>query len=152
MLARRMLETTPIRELRAEMDRLMEQFLGDESFLLDWETPTARRYPPVNLWEDDETLFAEAEIPGFTEDQIEISVAGNELTIKAERPQTEFEKTATIHRRERPHGSFSRTIRLPFEVRDDKITATLHEGLLTIEMPKAEACRARKIKVKALPS
>jgi HSP20 family protein len=150
MLARQMLESSPIRQLRDEMDRLMEEFLGEQP-TLEWAPLGRRDFPTVNVFEDEQTVFVEAELPGFKQDQIEITVAGSDLTISADRPELDFEKKAAVRRRERPEGRFARTIRLPYEVKDETIEATLHDGVLLITLPKAETCRTRKITVKALP-
>jgi HSP20 family protein len=81
-------------------------------------------------------------------EQVDLAVVGNELTVKVERPAPERQET-TFHRQERPTGSFSRTLRLPTEVAVDKVEATLQQGVLTIRLPKAEAARPRKISVQA---
>ncbi len=104
--------------------------------------------PAVNVWEDSGSLFAEAEVPGFKMEDLEILVAGNELNIKGRR-ETHLESGAYVHRQERTSVSFARVIPLPVDVDADRVQATLKDGVLRIEMPKAEQARARRIAVRS---
>jgi len=107
----------------------------------------AYSYPPVNVWEDADNLYAEAELPGLQLDKVEIFVkGGNELTIQGER-QPRDEK-GTWHRRERGFGKFSRTLALPIAVDPDRVEAHFEQGVLRLTLPKAEHARARRITVK----
>jgi HSP20 family protein len=106
-------------------------------------------YPALNLWEDDESLFVEAELPGFELDSLEIFVNGdNQLSLKGERKPPEVEN-GTWHRQERGHGSFQRMIDLPHYVDSSKVTAQLTNGVLTVTLPKREESKPRRIEVKA---
>lgn len=134
----------PIHQLRREMDRLFSGVLGNVG---DVSWPLAGRgRPAVNVWETDAALKVELELPGLKSDQVEISVAGDELSIKVERPDVEQEGTA-YHRRERPVGAFARVLRLPVPVDADRVQAEMRHGVLTISLPKAESARPRKIQV-----
>lgn len=104
-------------------------------------------FPALNIWEDGQSLMAEAEVPGLTMDDLEVFVVGNELTIKGNR-KPPAESKATYHRQERGVGEFTRVVTLPVEVDPDKVEATLRNGVLLISMPKAEQARARKITVR----
>ena len=131
-------------QLRREMDRLLSSFVGN---FADGGQPWVERgQPSVNVWESGDAVVAEAELPGVQRDQINISVVGNELTLKVERPELEKEGV-TFHRRERPGGSFVRVLRLPTEVDADRVEANLCNGVLTVTLPKAESARPRKIHV-----
>ncbi len=131
-------------QLRREVDRLFNNFLSE---LPETGLPlTGRNRIPVNVWETPEAFFVEAEVPGVTTDQIDISVVGNELTLRVNRPQP-ADEGVTYHRRERQTGECSRVIRLPGEFDVDRIQADLQNGVLTITLPKAEAVRPRKIQV-----
>jgi HSP20 family protein len=105
-------------------------------------------YPAVNIWESDNAVFAEAELPGLSQDQIEVYVTeGNQLTIQGERKEVE-RPSDTWHRRERGFGKFNRTLTLPAEVDADKVEARLEHGILYITLPKNETARPRKVAVK----
>ncbi len=118
--------------------------------LLSFGIPGSRpaTFPALNVTEDDAAIYVEAELPGFQHDQIEINVAGNQLTITGERAQSTQEKDATYHRRERWTGAFERSVVLPTEVDTDKVVAELSNGVLSITLPRPEVSRPRKIQVK----
>ena len=130
--------------LRDEVDRLFNGFA--ESF----ELPApARGYPLLNVWESEGSLHAEAEVPGLRMEDIEILVVGNELIIKgARKPAADEKEERVFHRRERGEGVFSRVVRLPVEIDAGKVGATLKDGILSLELPKAEVAKPRKIEVR----
>lgn len=127
--------------VRREMGELLDSvFNGHES--------RSRAFPALNIWEDGDHLFAEAELPGMGMDDIELFVVGSELTIKGQRKAMD-DQNANYHRRERGVGEFCRTVTLPVEIDANKVEATLKNGVLTIALPKAEAARPRKISVRS---
>jgi HSP20 family protein len=145
----------PFRELRHEMRqmrrfrRAMDRLFGHWGIELPERPALAVSYPPVNLWEDDDFVYAEAELPGLKLPDLEITVAaGNQLALKGKRERTGTEKVEW-HRQERSFGSFERTIELPVSVDAGKIEARLENGVLTIKMAKSPAAKPKKIPVKA---
>ena len=136
--------TAPLLELGREMDQLINRCADGFDRGLFQRT---RGFPAVNVWENDEGFCAEAEIPGVKMEDIEITVSGNEVTVKGHREPL-GEEGLTYHRQERGFGEFARTIALPADVDTEKVSATLRDGVLTIIMPKAEAAKMRKIEVK----
>ncbi len=109
----------------------------------------AAGFPLLNLWADDDHVYVEAELPGMTQDQLEIYVHdGNQLTISGERKPCEV-ANATWHRQERGFGKFSRTVTLPVLVETDKVEAKLEQGVLLLKLPKSPAAKPRRINVKA---
>jgi HSP20 family protein len=132
----------PVNRLREEMDQLFDNLAGWSPF-----GAVLRTYPPLNIWEDDQNLYAEAEVPGLTMNDIEVYVVGNELTSKGERKGADQDG---YHRRERGTGSFLRTIPLPVVIDSERVEANLHNGVLNITLPKSEAARPRKIEVKSV--
>jgi HSP20 family protein len=130
---------------REQMHRLFNGFDFDPS-----RGPgLAVSYPAVNVWEDNDHVYAEAELPGVPQDKIELFVSeGNQLTIQGERQLLEDGK-GMWHRRERGFGKFSRTVTLPCLVDADRVEAKLEQGVLTIAFPKSEAAKPRRIAVKS---
>ena len=104
--------------------------------------------PALNIWEDGDCLYAEAEVPGLTEDEIEIHVVGNELTLKGQHSDA-GKDDVNYHRCERRTRSFQRTLTLPFDVQVDGVEATLKNGLLTVKLPKAQSAKSRRVTVTA---
>jgi len=127
--------------VRDEMERLFGRGNGSQRYAYTV-------YPPINLWEDDDNLFVEAELPGLELSDLEITVTGdNQLSIKGERKSPEVE-SGTWHRQERGYGSFSRLIELPEHVDAAKVSAEFKHGVVTITLPKKEEAKPRKIEVK----
>jgi HSP20 family protein len=102
--------------------------------------------PAVNLWTDDLAVHLEAELPGVTEDSLELTVLGDELTLAGSRDDAPVEGGRVL-RRERTRGAFRRVVSLPFTVDAQQVEATLQHGVLTVRLPKAAAHRPRQIKV-----
>ncbi len=134
-----------LRRLRNEMDNLLGGvFSGERGGAF---TPPEAGYPAMNVWEDADNLYVEAEIPGLQREDLEVSALGDEVTVKGHRPDVQKEGE-TYHRRERTAGAFSRTLRLPIDVDPDNIQASLTNGVLLLTLPKAAAAKARRIEIK----
>jgi HSP20 family protein len=141
----------PLGMVWPEMNRLQEEMehrLG-RLVMNDPRRLAHSVYPPLNLWEDDNNLYVEAELPELELTDLEIFVKGdNQLSIKGERKQPEREN-GTWHRRERGYGGFSRMGLLPQYVDSDKVTAEFRHGVLTITLPKRKEAKARRVEAKA---
>jgi len=142
MLTGRLNLWAPYQDLRREVDRLFDTFTGGEN-----SGARGRAFPLINLWEEGDVLHLEAEMPGVAQNDIDISAAGNELTLRGRRTPPKSDDRA-YHRQERGFGEFTRVLTLPVEVDPERIEATLKDGVLTLTLPKAAAARARKIQVK----
>ncbi len=143
MVFRQLTSRYPTQHLRQEMDRLLSDFLGNVGGA--W-TGSGGSRPAVNAWESADAMYVEMEVPGVQSSQVDISVVGNELSVKVERPDV-VQEGVTYHRRERGVGAFARVLRLPVEVDAEQVGAELRNGVLTITLPKAPAARPRKIQV-----
>lgn len=144
MRARTLNPFVALGELQREMNRLFEGY-GPRLNGGPWTRATT--FPALNIWEDGDVLHAEAEIPGVSQEDIEIYAVGNELTIKGTRKPGKGEE-AYYHRRERGIGEFTRTITLPVEIDTEKVQASLKDGVLSVTLPKAEEAKPKKISVK----
>jgi HSP20 family protein len=134
----------------AEMNRLgreMEKLFGNYGKSTPRLNPT-NVYPAINMWEDEDNTYLEAELPGFTADGIDVHVSGNQLSLAGERQLPKMEGGQWC-RQERGFGKFHRSFELPFEMDEAGITADFHHGVLTITLPKCEAAKPRRIKVNA---
>jgi HSP20 family protein len=131
----------------SEMSRLgreMDRLFGEAR-----ATSRAGVFPPLNLYDDGESLIVRTEIPGIDPKDLELNATNNALTIKGERKRPNTEEKASFHRRERGHGTFSRSISLPQEVDPSKVQASYRLGVLEILLPKAEMAKPRKIEVQS---
>jgi HSP20 family protein len=136
----------PFQSLREEMDRLLA---ATWPTFADRLMPVfVRGQPLMNVWEKDDAVMVEMELPGVKSEQLDISVVGNELSVKVDQPDTAKEGV-TYHRRERPVGKFTRVVRLPTEVDAGRVEAELRNGVLTITLPKSEKAKPRRITVAA---
>ncbi len=105
-------------------------------------------YPLLNAWEDADHIVVEAELPGLSMDDVEVTLTHDHLTIRGERPAVSPDDVRALQR-ERFAGVFERTIALPASVEADGVEATLHDGVLIVRMPKSDHSRRRRIDVKA---
>lgn len=103
--------------------------------------------PSVDIYKREDKLCIEAELPGFSRDNIKVDVKGNLLTIGGERVSDEEVKDEKNYRRERYVGSFERSFKLPFEVKEEQITATYKDGVLTLLVERPEELKPKQIAI-----
>jgi len=103
----------------------------------------------VDVREDDEHVYVEAEVPGMSKDEIEITLEGGVLRIAGEKKQETERKEGDYHLRERRYGKFERSFTLPTTVDEGKVNATLKDGVLTITLDKKDEVKPKRIEVKA---
>jgi HSP20 family protein len=114
--------------------------------------PMRSLIPSINVTESEKALVVTAELPGLDEENVELSLSHDTLTIKGEKKQENEEKGHEFYRLERSYGAFSRRIPLPGGVVDmDRVTAKFEKGILHINLPKLETAQAlsRRIPVKS---
>lgn len=129
-------------QARREMLRLFDSVANESS------ASASGVFPPLNVTQDEENVLVRAEIPGIDPDQLAISVLRNRLSIAGKRVIQLEQGKAAYHRRERPEGSFSRTLTLPVEIDAERVDARYADGILTLTLPKAEAAKPRQIAVR----
>jgi HSP20 family protein len=105
-------------------------------------------FPAINVYDQGNTAVLMAEIPGVKAEDMELTVLGDSVTLKGERREDAAEGER-YYRRERPVGSFVRTVTLPTEVNPDSVKAEYRDGVLTVRMDKVEEARARKVEIKS---
>lgn len=139
---------------RRAMDRLFDEgFVRPSQSSVSTNGSVAMRRLPIDLYETDDALVLRANLPGVNPEDVEISVNGEELTIKAELRSDALldeAKDWSWYRHELYHGVVGRRINLPTLVESDKAEATFRNGELTLVLPKAEEVKPRSIKVKAV--
>ncbi|MDF1535546.1 MAG: Hsp20/alpha crystallin family protein [bacterium] len=131
-----------LRGLQDEMNRLFTDFFGETS-----EKGMAAMTPALDLVETRDAIQVRVELPGVRKDEVEISLKDDVLIIKGEKKEEKEEKTENRYYMERSYGSFARAVTLPARVKEDKIKASYKDGVLTIDLPKAEEAKAKEIKV-----
>lgn len=128
-----------IERMQAEFSNLFAR--GNDSY--------APGHPPVNVWTSDDGALLSAEVPGVDPEKIDVSVVGDTVTISGSRALEESAPGVEFLRRERGHGDFQRSLRLPFKVDPEQVEARCKDGILWLTLPKAREARARKIEVLA---
>ena len=128
------------------MDRLWDSFLEGRPMR---KAEEGREWlPSIDVSETKNELVIKAELPGLDPKDIDISMNNGYLTIKGEKKHEKEEKDENYHLIEKSYGSFTRSVRLPREVQNDKITASFKNGVLRITLPKSEEAKKKEIKIK----
>lgn len=120
----------------AAIDRVFDDVFRDtmSSFNTGFN-PNAMR---VNIAEDENNIYIEAELAGLKKEDVKVSIEDNVLTIRGERKQENEEKKKNYHRVERVYGSFSRAFTLGENVDKENIEAKYEDGVLYLTLPKVE--------------
>ena len=105
--------------------------------------------PAIEVFEREDKFVVKAELPGMKEEDIDVSVVGDTLTIKGERRAETEAKEENYYCCERSYGSFFRSIALPSTVDAKKIEASYEDGVLEMSLPKAAEVKPKKISVSA---
>ena len=138
----------PLRELnslQSEMNRLFNSAFDTPS---GSSGPALRRWvPAMDLVESGDQFVLRADLPGMSEEDIEIELEEGTLTVSGERRAEHEESQEGFHRVERSFGAFSRTLTLPKGVDADAVSASFERGVLEIRIPKPKARKPRRISI-----
>lgn len=142
----------PLRVLQSELNRVFESLLrtvpgaGAAAAM----APFLGEGPPVDVAETETEIKVSAELPGLEQEDIEVSLGGDLLTIKGEKKAETEQQVLNYRINERAFGSFSRSITLPATIDADAVTAAFKNGVLTITIPKTQGPTkdAKRIAVK----
>ena len=104
---------------------------------------------PVDIAETPDGFLVKAELPGMKPEEIEITVADNQVTLKGQRTEAREDKGVNYIRSERRLGSFYRSFALSAPVDDTRVTATYKDGVLEVHLPKSEAVQPRQIRIQS---
>ena len=138
----------PLRALRHDIDRAFEQFWRMLPSPFPESAPDSVR---VDVSDNDKAVTVTAELPGLSEDDIELSISDESLTIRGEKRTDRRSEDGGLIVHERVYGAFQRTLQLPDGVDADAASASFKNGILTIEVPKTAEVIAsiRRIPVQA---
>ena len=129
------------------LQRDIDRFYGKP--LVDFGVSGPSVFPQINVFSrEDGSFMVRAEVPGIRPEDVRVDIEPGRLTIAGER-KAESPEQGGVHRRERGHGAFSRTLQLPTELAVTEATATVRNGVLTVQIPKHEKARPRQIVVDA---
>src|ERR1700742_2607325 len=138
----------PFREVLTLQNRLNSLFQGygrgqGENDLVS----TAAFVPPVDIYEDEHKIVLKLEVPGLKQEDLDIQVENNILTVRGERKFEKEEKEENFHRVERRYGSFFRSFTVPTTVNTDGVKASYDAGVLRIELEKRAEAKPKQIKM-----
>jgi HSP20 family protein len=103
--------------------------------------------PSVDIYENKDHIVLEAELPGMKQEDFDLSIENNVLTLRGERKFEKTEESDNYHRVERSYGAFTRSFTLPQTVSPEGATAEYNNGVLRVTLPKREETKARRIEV-----
>jgi HSP20 family protein len=131
---------------RRRMDRLFDDY--NEAVREDPGLLAGGTWPQMSVADGGDELLLNAEVPGLSEGDVQITLDRNVLTLAGVR-RVSAPEGYSAHRQERGSYSFNRSLSLPCEVDPEKARATVKDGILTVSLAKAEAAKPRQITVKA---
>lgn len=111
-------------------------------------SPFGGKAPKVDMLDRKKEIVVRAELPGVNKDDVEVTVSGQHLTIRAQTKHEEKKAEDRYYHYEMSHGEYQRTLYLPEEVDDSKTKATFSDGVLELTLPKVKKSSERVIKVK----
>ncbi len=133
-----------IDSLQSDMNRLFDGFFGSRA-----GNARSRWIPAMDLAETDENLVLRADLPGMSEDDVEIEVKDRVLNVSGSREAEHETSEEGYHRVERSSGSFSRSLTLPEAADPEKITAQFNRGVLEVRIPKPAERKPTRIEIGA---
>jgi len=126
-----------------EMNRVFDVFEGP----LGLRSMPRGTFPAVSVYETDEQYLLRADLPGVDPKDLDLSVAENTVTLTGKR--NDEQKDVRYYRRERPVGSFTRTLTLAERIDANKVKADYKNGVLSVVVPKMESAKPKSIAIKA---
>ncbi len=142
-------ELAPFRDferMRKEMDRFWDSFL--EGTLRERGEDRTEWFPSLDVSETKNDFVVMAELPGMDLKDIDVSLTDGMLTIRGEKRQEKEEKEGNYRLIGRSYGTFSRSVSLPRDVKNDKVSASYKDGVLRVVLPKSEEAKKKEIKIK----
>jgi HSP20 family protein len=134
--------------IRDEMNRLFDNIFPG------WPSPDTAKglmegewAPTVDIAETESEIVVTAELPGVKQEDVDVTVTNDVLTIKGEKKDEKEIKKENYHRIERSYGSFHRSIGLPTGVKGKEAKAICKDGVLKVTIPKAEEAKPKQIKI-----
>jgi HSP20 family protein len=135
-------QMNPLETLQDQINRLFDMSYGRVSPLRE-----ELRHPLADVYEDKDNVFVEAELPGFEQKEIKLSINDDYLVIAASHEEQKEERKKNFYRNERVQGNIYREIYLPSSVDASKVNAVYRNGILKVTLPKKEETKGKEIKV-----
>jgi HSP20 family protein len=133
--------------VRDEMNRLFSEVFGRTNGGQEGSWFAGAWTPPVDIYETDEALILQAELPGISKDEVSVELKDNTLVLRGERKRTHEVNEDRYQRMERTYGAFQRSFVLPTTVDQNRVMASFKDGVLELKLPKAEAAKPKRIAI-----
>lgn len=140
-------EMSPVESIRREMDRFFDDIVPFSRRLGKEVRGGEMWAPDMDVSETEKEYAISVDLPGMSKDDIEVSYKDNRLTISGERQHEEKEEKKDFLRKERYYGSFTRSLTLPSACKDDEIKAKFKDGVLKVNIPKAEVKKPKNVPI-----
>jgi HSP20 family protein len=139
----------PFNELSSLQNRFNQLLRSPFGGLSTGEQPLAfgNFVPPVDIYEDQHNITVLAEVPGVDENNLDVRLENNVLTITGERKMETEQREENFHRIERGYGRFVRSFALPGTVNAEQVNADFENGILKVTIPKKEEAKPKQIKI-----
>src|SRR5438105_6260034 len=140
----------PLRDLatlQSQMNRLFQEAAPTRGAAGEEFMTTGTFIPPVDIYEDEQHVTLKLEVPGINENDIDVRVQDNVLTVRGERKFASEEKEENFHRIERSYGSFQRSFTLPNTVDPNNVAADYDQGVLTVRLVKRAEAKPKQVKI-----
>jgi HSP20 family protein len=135
--------TRELDSLQSDMNRLFDGFFGARP-----GNGVARRWiPAMDLVESEDHLVLRADLPGMSEDDLDIEIKDGVLTISGERKDKHEATNEGFYRVERAFGRFSRSLSLPDRIDADRVEASFDRGVLEVRIPKPEESKPHRVAI-----
>lgn len=141
--------TASVERLRHELDRWLEFAVeqGERAIGAIRPRGTGHWTPDVDVLESADAVLVVVDLPGVDPGSVDVSLAGNMLTISGEKSPVQLAELQTTHHCERHCGKFSRSIPMPAPVEAEDVSAQSRDGVLQVRLAKSERAKARRIQV-----
>lgn len=127
------------------LQNALEQAMNQDFF--GFSTTDRGVFPPISVFRDEDNLLLTAELPGVDKNDINIEIKSDLFRLYGEQKPDIDVREVSIHRRERNIGKFDRTLKLPFGIDADQVSAHYENGVLKVTLPLAESAKTKKVKI-----
>ena len=133
--------------LQNRLNSIFNDFANATGELQNESLSAGNFIPPVDIYEDANRLVLKLEVPGIPQEDLQIDLQNQTLTVKGERKFVNEEKEENFHRIERRYGGFIRSFTLPSTIETESAQARYENGVIAITLPKKEAAKPKQVKI-----
>src|ERR1700755_1782264 len=133
--------------LQNRLNSIFNDFASSNGEMQNESLSAGNFIPPVAIYEDSNRLVLKLEVPGIPQDDLQINLENQTLTVKGERKFVKDEKEENFHRIERRYGSFVRSFTLPATIETDSAQANYEKGIISNTFQKKEAAKPKQLKI-----